>query len=152
MSMDMTEIQFKDAARRYAQRHPGVSEEEAKRIVGEALECAGFFDLSPAGVADIVFNVVLDRLNPPTFDGKVLIWSGDGRVPDLGEDVEIRPELKEGLTYPNIPEPKWGMVVGYFRAQTLIGVQVRLEETGETVCFLGEQIDVAHEPPSNVVN
>ena len=132
------------------QRHPCITEGDAIRSIGETLECLGFFDTAAPTEGNIVFNISLDPLNPPTYEGRVLVWSGDGRVPDLGDDVKIRPQ--EGLTYPLTGKPVGGMIVGYFRAQALIGVQVLLEATGETVCFLGEQIDVAPTTPNHVVN
>ena len=98
--------------------------------------------MNPTGnVADE--DITLDSLAPPTYQGRTVLWSGEdndpakpGRVPELGETVR----WEKGT---------FGVVLGYFQTNGLLGVKLSLDITGEVVCLFGSEIDVASEyvPP-----
>ncbi len=92
---------------------------------------------------DVQEDITLSSTNPPTFEGRELLWSGEDRVPEPGERV----------VYVADSNYMWnGNVVGYFQAHGYLGVKVLLTGTGEVVCVFGSEIDVGDLPERGEVN
>lgn len=90
---------------------------------------------------DVDISIDLDCMNPPTFNGRVLLWSGDGRIPEPGEMV-ICPVDNE--------EPMAGIVVGYCQAHGYLGIKLKVPERPvdeDVICLFGAEIMVNPDAP-----
>ncbi len=88
---------------------------------------------------DVDANIELTSINPPTFEGRELQWSGaNGRVPEPGERVGVEMALIDATFHFEV-----GMVIGYWQAHGWLGVKVRLfTEGNKEVCVFGSEIDL----------
>lgn len=89
---------------------------------------------------DVKVTIELDCMNPPTFNGRVLLWSGDDRIPEPGE-----------LVFPaDNEEPVAGIVVGYFQAHGYLGIKLKVPERpadDNVICVFGTEIFVNPDAP-----
>lgn len=96
---------------------------------------------------DVDTAITLSSINPPTCDGRVLAWSGDGRVPEPGESIGVEMAQQGSIFHFEV-----GMVVGYFQAHGYLGVKVKLfTEGNKVVCVFGSEIDLSHDATNDVV-
>jgi hypothetical protein len=94
---------------------------------------------------DVDTTITPDSLNPPTWQGRKLSWSGEGRIPEPGEIVYAETgseETEEGTVF----HEALGVVTGYWQAYGRLGVKVKLHGTDKVVYNLGSEIDL--NPPS----
>jgi hypothetical protein len=89
--------------------------------------------------------ITLERVNPPTYNGTTLRWSGEGDEP--GQPGRI-PEPGEAVLWEKGP---FAVVETYFQDHGFLGVKVRLDSTGEVVSLFGFEIEVALSSPNKVV-
>ncbi len=96
--------------------------------------------MSDTVIVDVDTTIELSSINPPTYKGRELQWSGTGRVPEPGERVGV----EQGQEGDNI-HFEVGMVIGYYQAYGWLGVKVKLFTQGnKVVCVFGSEIDLLH--------
>jgi hypothetical protein len=91
---------------------------------------------------DVDTTIELDCMEPPTFNGRVLLWSGD-RIPQPGETV-LCPVDNE--------EPVAGIVVGYFQAHGYLGIKLKVPERpvdDDVICVFGAEVAVNPNTPKH---
>ncbi len=90
-------------------------------------------------------DITLDSMDPPTTGGRVLQWSGDQRIPHLGELVFYVPEVATEETLA-------GIVVGYFQTHGFLGVKLRLGENDVIAVFGAEVVANPEKPKQGTPN
>ena len=88
---------------------------------------------------DVDEVVTLESLDPPSFQGRALDWSGERRVPAIGDSV-----CDECGTF--------GIVTGYWQTHGCLGVKIARKDTGTIAYLLGSEIDLMIEFRNDVVN
>ncbi len=88
---------------------------------------------------DVDEVVTLKSLNPPSFQGRTLEWSGERRVPAIGDSV-----CDECGTF--------GIVIGYWQTHGCLGVKIAKKDNGTVAWLLGSEIDLMNEFRNHVVN
>ncbi len=97
---------------------------------------------------DVDANIELTSINPPTFGGRELQWSGTGRVPEPGERIGVEMSLQDDVFHFEV-----GRVIGYWQAHGWLGVKVKLFTQGnKEVCVFGSEIDLLGDAGNEVSN